>query len=304
MSEKSFILDLETKKTEYNAALSEYETTRNTYLNLSRKFKLVTNKSLDKTNNSITASSDTAEKCMDSCTKDLFCAAADFNPTTQTCSTYKTYQEAELVDSSGNFAILPDTIQSEINETKVAFDRQNANLDAKCSKLIAMLSDSKYKSYRDAQSQQNKDFLEALREKANKLQQDRDLIDGMEAKHGFFDDVFNANENVKKSKMTADQNFYIQVVLSVVTVVAIAATIYYLWPTAPVVPLPVPATNTILANPFSSNPYVSNQNRYMGPSPLYATRGGGRRLNNQSYFVIGGILLFSIIVSQLKIGWV
>jgi hypothetical protein len=302
MSEKSFILDLESKKNAYNAALSAYEKTRNTYLSLSRKFKFVNDKSLDKTNHSNNTVSDTKEKCMDICTKDVLCAAADFNPTTKTCSIYKTYQDSDMMDSSGNFAILPDTIaiQTDINTTKVEFDIQNADLNAKCDQLISMLSNPKYKTYRDAQSQQNKDLLATLREKKNKLQQDRELIDGMLTKPGFLEDVFNANENVKKSNMTANQNFYIQVVLSVVTVVTIAAAVYYLWPTATAVPLAVPATNSILSNPFSSKPYVSNQNRYMGPSPLYATRGGGRGLNNQSYFVIGGILLFSIIVSHLK----
>ncbi len=288
--EKSFILDLETKKNEYNAALSEYEKTRNTYLNLSRKFKNVNNKSINSPNKTINAVSDTKEKCMDSCVNDVFCAAADFNPTTKTCSVYKKYQVSDVVDSSGNFAILPDTItdaiQSDINTTKVSFEIQNANLQTKCGNLIAMLSDTKFKSYRDAQSEQNKDFLNKLREKANKLQQDRELIDGTLSNPGFFEDVFNANENVKKSKMTADQNFYIQIVLSVITVIAIAAAVYYLFP-SPSPTVPVPATNTILANPYSYNPY---------------SRGGGNKgLSNQSYFVIGGILLFSIIVYQLKI---
>jgi len=292
MSEKSFILDLETKKNAYNAALSAYEKTRNTYLNLSRKFKLVNNKSLDKTNHSITATSNTKEKCMDSCTKDVFCAAADFETTTKTCSIYKTYQDSDMVDSSGNFAILPDTIthaiQSDINETKVKFDIQNADLNAKCNKLISMLSDPKYKTSRDAQSVQNQDLLNALREKANKLQQDRELIDGTLENPGFLEDVFNANESVKKSNMTANQNFYIQIVLSVVTVFTIAGAVYYLWPTASAVPVPVSQPNSYLQNPFNSNAY---------------TRGGGNKgLSNQSYFVIGGILLFSIIVSQLKIG--
>lgn len=289
MSEKSFILDLETKKNAYNAALSAYEKTRNNYLNLIRKFKLVNNKSLDKTNHSNNTVSDTKEKCMDSCTKDIFCAAADFETTTKTCSIYKAYQESDIVDSSGNFAILPDTItdaiQTDINTTKVKFDIQNAELNAKCGQLISMLNNPKYKTYRDAQSQQNQDLLNDLREKANKLQQDRELIDGTMENPGFFDDVVNANESVKKSNMTANQNFYIQIVLSVVTVFTIAAAVYYLWP-SPTVTVPVTQPTSYLQNPFNSNPY---------------TRGGGNKgLNNQSYFVIGGILLFSIIVSQLR----
>ena len=288
MSEKSFILDLESKKNAYNAALSAYEKTRNTYLNLSRKFKLVGNKSLDKTNHSTDATSYTKEKCKESCTKDIFCAAADFKPTTKTCSIYKTYQHSDMVNSRGNYAILPDTIaiRSDINATKAKFDIQNADINAKCGQLISMLSDPKYKTYRDAQSQQNKDLLNKLREKKNLLQQDRELIDGTMEKNGFFDDVVNANESVKKSNMTANQNFYIQIVLSVVTVFTIAAAVYYLWPTASVT-VPVSQPTSYLQNPFNSNPY---------------TKGGGKGLNNQSYFVIGGILLFSIIVSQLRIG--
>ena len=173
---------------------------------------------------------------------------------------------------------------------------QNADLDTKCRQLIALLSDPKYNDYRDAQSKENQDFLEALREKKNLLQKDREYIDG-----NLFDELFSVTENVKKSKMTANQNFYIQVMLSVVAFFAIAAAVYYLWPAAG-----VPGSS-----PTSSNPLRTQPNPYL-PNPLssnassvqvnpYLRRGGGSRgLSNQSYFVIGGILLFSIIVSQLN----
>jgi len=326
MSENSYILDLESKKNAYNAALSVYEKTRNTYLNLSRKFKFVINKSIDKTNHSINATSNTKEKCKESCAKDLFCAAADFNPNTKTCSTYKTYQESDMIDSSGNFAILPDTItsaiQADINTTKVKFYKQNEELKAKCDQLILLLNNPKYKTYRDAQSQQNKDLLNKLRAKKNLLQQDRELIDGTLATPGFFEDVFNANENVKKSNMTANQNFYIQVVLSVVTVFTIVAAVYYLWPTASAVPVTSSGPLTTQPTSFFQNPLTTQPTSYL-QNPLttqptsylrnpltrqpasnlqnpYTRGGGSTSLNNQSYFVIGGILLFSIIVSQLR----
>jgi hypothetical protein len=300
--EKSFIDDLENKKNAYNAALSEYEQTRKSYLTLSRKFKFVNNKSISLTNKTNNTTSDTKEKCKESCANDLFCAAADFNPSEKTCSTYKTYQESDMMDSSGKFAIVPDTItdeiQTEINNKKITFDTQNANIIAKCDQLILLLSNPKYKTYRDAQSQQNKDLLNNLREKKNLLQEDRELIDGTLATPGFFEDVFNATENVKKSNMTANQNFYIQVVLSVVTVFTIVAAVYYLWPTAP--PVPVTSSDPLttqptsyLQNPLTRQPASNLQNFYRG--------GGNTSLSNQSYFVIGGILLFSIIVSQLNL---
>ena len=302
--EQSFILNLETKKGEYNAALSVYEKTRNTYLSLIRKFSFAANKTIsNSTDQTSNTGADTKEKCMDSCVRDVFCAAADFNPTTKKCSIYKTYQASDVIDSTGNYAIVPDTattaVQADIDKTKVNFDIQNAELDAKCATLIDLLNDPKYKTYRDDQSAQNKDFLKALREKKDLLQKDREYIDGT-----LFEEMFNANENVKKSKMTADQNFYIQIVLGVVTVVAIVAAIYYLLPSS--VPVPVPVTNMISSNPLRAqpNPYLPNplsSNAYMGSQPPYLRRGGGRGLSNQSYFVIGGILLFSIFVSQLRI---
>jgi hypothetical protein len=337
MSEESFILDLENKKNAYNAALSEYEQTRISYLELSRKFKIVNNKSISLTNKTNNATSDTKEKCKESCANDLFCAAADFNPSEKTCSTYKTYQESDMMDSSGNFAIVPDTItdeiQKEINNKKGSFDTQNANISAKCVQLIALLSDPKYKTYRDAQSQQNKKLLNDLRERKNLLQQDREFIDGTLATPGFFEDVFNANENVKKSNMTANQNFYIQVVLSVVTVFTIVAAVYYLWPAAP--PVPVTSSDPFKVRPtsFFQNPLTTQPTSYLQnplttqptsylqnpltrqPASYFQNpltrqpasnlqnfyRGGSKSLSNQSYFVIGGILLFSIIVSQLHL---
>ena len=302
--EKSFILDLESNKNAYNAALSAYETTRNTYLNLKRKFVLFNDSSIETTDSpDIDTSSDTKEECMDSCVKNTLCAAADFNPTTKKCSVYKTYQESDVVDLSGNFVIAPDTltevtaaVEADIDNTKTILNSQNADLDTKCRQLIALLSDPKYNDYRDAQSKENQDFLEALREKKNLLQKDREYIDG-----NLFDELFSVTENVKKSKMTANQNFYIQVMLSVVAFFAIAAAVYYLWPAAG-----VPGSS-----PTSSNPLRTQPNPYL-PNPLssnassvqvnpYLRRGGGSRgLSNQSYFVIGGILLFSIIVSQLN----
>lgn len=312
--EKSFIDDLENKKNAYNAALSEYEQTRKSYLTLSRKFKIVNNKSINLTNKTNNTTSDTKEKCKESCANDLFCAAADFNPSEKTCSTYKTYQESDMMDSSGKFAIVPDTItdeiQTEINNKKVTFDTQNANIIAKCDQLILLLSNPKYKTYRNAQSQQNKDLLNNLREKKNLLQEDRELIDGTLATPGFFEDVFNATENVKKSNMTANQNFYIQVVLSVVTVFTILAAVYYLWPTAPPVPVTssVPLTTqptSFLQNPLTTQPasYLQNPLTRQPASNLqnFYRGGGSTSLSNQSYFVIGGILLFSIIVSQLNL---
>lgn len=297
--EKSFILDLETKKNEYNAALSAYETTRNTYLNLSRKFVFYYNSSI-KTNETpeIDMTSDTKEKCMTSCVQNTLCAAADFNPTTKKCAVYQNYQDSDVVDLSDNLVIAPDTltevtaaVEADIETTKSKFNAENADLDAKCSRLIAILSDPKYNTYRDAQSKQNQDFLKALRDKKALLQRDREYIDG-----DLFEQLFSVTESVKRSKMTADQNFYIQIVLGVFTVIAIAAAVYYLWPTA-VVPGSTPVqTNALGAQP---NPYPGNPLRtQLNP---YPRRGGGRSLSNQSYFVIGGILLFSIIVSQLRI---
>jgi len=294
--ETQFILDLETKKNEYNAALSAYETTRNTYLNLSRKFVFYYNSSI-KTNETpeIDKTSDTKEKCMTSCVKNTLCAAADFNPTTKKCAVYQNYQDSDLVDLSDNLVIAPDTltnaVEADIETTKSKFNAENADLDAKCSQLIAILSDPKYKSYRDAQSVKNQDFLKALREKKALLQQDREYIDG-----DLFEQLFSVTESVKRSKMTADQNFYIQIVLGVFTVIAIAAAVYYLWPTA-VVPGSTPIQPNALRpqpNPYQANPLRAQLNPY-------PRRGGGRSLSNQSYFVIGGILLFSIIVSQLRI---
>jgi hypothetical protein len=303
--EKSFILDLETKKTEYNAALSAYETTRNTYLNLKRKFVLFNDSSIKTTDSpDIDTSSDTKEECMDSCVKNTLCAAADFNPTTKKCSVYKTYQVSDVVDLSGNFVIAPDTltnaVEADIEKTKTTFDSQNDDLNAKCGELINLLNDTKYKTYRDAQSQENKDFLAALRVKKDLLQKDREFIDG-----DLFEELFNVTEGAKRSKMTANQNFYIQVVLGVVTVVAIVATVYYLWPAA-VVPGSTPTQPSLLGaqpNPYRAQPNLlgAQPNPYR-PQTNYLRRGGGSRgLSNQSYFVIGGILLFSIIVSQLRI---
>jgi hypothetical protein len=291
--EQSFILNLETKKGEYNTALSVYEGTRNTYLGLIRKFSFAADKTIyNAMNQTVNTGADTKEKCMDSCVRDIFCAAADFNPTTKKCSIYKNYNASDLTDLSGNYAIVPDSVttavQADIDRTKVDFDIQNADLSTKCTTLINILNGPEYKTYRDAQSQQNKDFIQALKEKKNMLQKDREYIDGT-----LFDEIFDAIENVKKSKMTADRNFYIQIVLSVVTVVVIVSAIYYLWPRS--APVPVPMTNKI-----SSNPYAPSQPAYAPSQPAYVTRGGGKGLSNQSYFVIGGILLFSIIVSQLK----
>jgi hypothetical protein len=259
--EESFILDLETKISEYKTALTTYETTRNTYLNLKRKFVLFIDSSIagspDKT---INTSSDTKEKCMDSCVKDVFCAAADFNPTTKKCSVYKTYQASDVIDLSGNFVIAPDTVavEADIETINSKFDTQNADLKDKCSQLIVMLSDPKYKTYRDAQSVQNQDFLKELKDNKTLLQQDREYIDG-----DLFEQLFSVTENVKRSKMTADQNFYIQIVLGVVTVVAIAAAIYYLWPTAPV------TNNTTTSNPYLANPLRPQPNPYPA-NPLRA----------------------------------
>jgi hypothetical protein len=306
--EKSFILDLETKKKDYNAALSAYETTRNTYLNLKRKFVLLNDSSIKTTDSpDIDTSSDTKEECMDSCVKNTLCAAADFNPTTKKCSVYKNYQASDIVDLSGNFVIAPDTltevtaaVEEDIDNTKITFDSQNADLDTKCRQLIALLSDPKYNTYRDAQSKENQDFLKALREKKNLLQKDREYIDG-----NLFDELFSVTENVKKTKMTANQNFYIQVVLGVVAFFAIVGAIYYLWPTA--VPGSSPTSSNPLRtqpNPYLANPLSSNAPRVQ-VNP-YLRRGGASGggasggLSNQSYFVIGGILLFSIIVSQLN----
>ena len=294
--EKSFILDLETKKKAYNAALSVYETTRNTYLNLKRKFLLFNDSSIKTTDSpDIDTSSDTKEECMDSCVKNTLCAAADFNPTTKKCSVYKTYQDSDLVDLSDNFVIAPDTltnaVEADIETTKSKFNAENADLDAKCSQLIAILSDPKYNTYRDAQSVKNQDFLKALREKKALLQQDREYIDG-----DLFEHLFSVTESVKRSKMTADQNFYIQIVLGVFTVIAVAAAVYYLWPTAV-----VPGSTPIQPNALRPQPNPLSSNASRAQLNPYPRRGGGRSLSNQSYFVIGGILLFSIIVSQLRI---
>lgn len=294
--EESFILDLETKKTEYNAALSAYETTRNTYLNLKRKFVLFNDSSIKTTDSpDIDTSSDTKEECMDSCVKNTLCAAADFNPTTKKCSVYKTYQVSDVVDLSGNFVIAPDTltnaVEADIEKTKNTFDSQNVDLNAKCGELINLLNDTKYDDYRAGQSKENKDFLAALRVKKDLLQKDREFIDG-----DLFEELFNVTEGAKRSKMTANQNFYIQVVLGVVTVVAIVATVYYLWPAA-VLPGSTPVQPNLLG--AQPNPYRAQPNPYRAQTNNLR-RGGGSGLSNQSYFVIGGILLFSIIVSQLN----
>ena len=283
---KSFVIDLENKKIAYDAALSSYQTTKNTYLNLTRKFKNMENSVIDPINNYLYKThADSDASCNDICVQDTSCAAASYNLNDTKCAIYTSY--TGINDLSGNYAIVPDTNENkqEIYDIKQQFNMQHNDLNDRCNNLIALLKDNKYKSFNGEQSNENKMFLKNLTDKQNNLQKDRALIDGIMSEPGVLDELFQANENVKKSKITANQNFYIQIILGVITVVAIYAVIYYLWPS-----VAVPA---VLSNSYSN--LSSN-----GSLPSYVKQGGGGGLSNQSYFVIGSIFLFSVIVSQLR----
>jgi hypothetical protein len=227
----SYILDLETKKTEFYTLLGKYKQTKNTYLSLTRKFIITNNKAIrDPSNNLYTykEESDTQEKCKDICVNDLECGAAVFY--NKSCAIYKTY--TDTIDSSSNYAITPDTttvseaIKKDIDSKKLELENQNTVLIAKINALIDLLKNPQYKEFRDEQSDKNKQYLYMLNEKKDILEKDRNLLNVL------LDDVFNLTEEIKETKLSTDQNFYIQIVLSVITIILIFAAIYYLWPSS------------------------------------------------------------------------
>ena len=238
-TKKSYILDLETKKNEFDTLLIKYQKTKTTYLNLTRKFKITPNKAISNNLYSYKETSDTQEKCKDICVNDLECGAAVFNTTSKSCAIYKTY--TDTIDSSGNYAITPDTesINKDITSTESDLKNQNTYLISKIDTLLQLLQDPQYKSFRDEQSKKNKDFSKELIEQKKILEKDRTQLNSL------IGDIFNLNEEIKETKISSDKNFYIQIVLSVITVILIFVAIYYLWPS----PSNSPSTSS-LTNQF------------------------------------------------------
>jgi hypothetical protein len=243
-NKESYILDLETKKKEFDTLLTTYQQTKTTYLNLTRKFKITNNKAIrDPSNNlySYKETSDTQEKCKDICVNDLECGAAVFNTTTKSCAIYKTY--TNIIDSSGNYAITPDTeaILSDISSTENDLKSQNTDLISKIDTLLQLLKDPQYKPFRDEQSEENQQFLLDLKTQKGILENDRRQLKFL------IGDIFNLSEEIKETKISSDKNFYIQIVLSVITIILIFVAIYYLWPSSSSSSSP---SSTTLTNQF------------------------------------------------------
>ena len=244
----SYILDLKTKKTEFDTLLTNYKQNQTTYLSLTRKFIITNNKAIRDTSNNLYTykeESDTQDKCKDICVNDLECGAAVFNTTTKKCAIYKTY--TDTIDSSGNYAITPDNttvseaIKTDINSKKIELKNQNTDLIAKINALIDLLKNPQYKTFINEQSDENKQYLYMLNEKKDILEKDRTQISEL-TKLNPIEEVFNLNEEIKETKISTDQNFYIQIVLSVITVILIFVAIYYLWPS--------PSSPSSLTNQF------------------------------------------------------
>jgi len=258
----SYRLKLNTKLSQYDRLLKEYEQARAKIVSLqsatTKNLNFVPNKTIQGTP-VLTTTQSTKELCKSTITGQYKAARYDKN---KNCGLFTT-DTPRVVDSnnSNNFVIV-DELYSE----KIKFDNLNDQLHAKCEDLIYILQSPEYaKIYGDIM-QNNSKFLNELTRMSKQLEADRNEIN---KKTGLIlsQEMYELDETNKMSKLKTDSNYYISSLLMVVLVVIVIGGIYIMVPS-------------------SNNGVIQT---------------GGGKLSKQSYFMIATLVLASIIIYQLRI---
>ena len=257
----SYRLKLNTKLSQYDRLLKEYEQARAKIVSLqsatTKNLNFVPNKTIQGTP-VLTTTQSTKELCKSTITGQYKAARYDKN---KNCGLFTT-DTPRVVDSnnSNNFVIV-DELYSE----KIKFDDLNNQLHAKCEDLIYILQSPEYaKIYGDIM-QNNSKFLNELTRMSKQLEADRNEINKRSGLT-LTQEMNELEETTKMSKLKTNSNYYISSLLMFVLVIMVLGGIY----------LMVPASNGVVQT-------------------------GGGKLSKQSYFMIATLLLASIIIYHLRI---
>jgi len=219
---KSYILDLETKLSEYDKLVASYEQSRAkiTGLHTTTTYVSIRNKKIQGTPNT-TSLKTTQDDCKNSITNPYKSASYDKNGN---CGLFTT-DTPILLDAADSTAIIDDVYNEKNN-----FETLSTQLSKKCDELIKILNSPDYEKLYGNIIENNARFLNELTRMSTQLKTDRDEIN--KGSLTFEQEMDELEKTQKNSELKAESNYYISSLLMLVVVVCVILGIYMLIPSA------------------------------------------------------------------------
>ena len=216
----SYILDLETKLSEYDKLVTSYEQSRAkiTGIHTTTTYVAINNKKIQGTPN-MSSTTPTQDACKTSITNPYKSASYDKNGN---CSLFTT--DTPILLEAADSAAIIDDIYNEKNN----FKHLSSQLSAKCDELIKILNSPDYDKMYGNIIQNNAMFLKELKRMSSQLATDRDEIN--KGSLTFEQEMDELEKTQKNSELTAESNYYISSLLMLVVVVCVIIAIYMLIP--------------------------------------------------------------------------